>query len=167
MVEETISILQTAIKHRPADLFPVSFMSFDYYYFLNDHAKAGKILLQAADSMENPPSYLAILGSRLIKKGGQTEVGIVMLKSILANMTSGEPGYDDVNQRLQSLQAVLILEKAVKKYHEKFGKLPVRPEDLLSENILLSLPQNPYNLSFCINQKGAIFFDRPGCRAVK
>jgi len=165
MVNESIVFLETARKARPNYWMPVSLLAFNHYYFLDDYATAGEIYLRAAQEMKNPLPYFAILGARLIKKGGQTENGVIMLKSVLAAMQPDGPGFDEIKKRLQALQATLVMEKAICSYKEKTGSLPEEPEQLLTSGILEKLPRNPYDFSYCINQKGKVFFDRPNCRS--
>jgi len=167
MVNENIKFLETAKKARPNDWMPISLLAFNHYYFLDDYATAGAIYLQAAQDMENPLPYFSILGARLIKKGGQSENGAMMLKSVLAGMQPDEPGFGDIQKRLQALQATLVLEKAVFRYREKIGFWPEKPEQLLTSGILKKLPENSYDFSFCINSEGAVFFDRPDCRSAQ
>lgn len=167
LVDESVDMLWLAKEHLPEDWMPVSLLSFSYYYFLNDYVRAGEILLNAAEEMKNPPEYMAILGARLIKKGGQTQSGIILLKSVLTTMEPDEPGYQDIQDRLSALQATLILEKAVAAYKQQFAKFPENAEQLLEKGVLSTLPDNPYELEFCIDQEGRVFFDRPDCRERK
>ncbi len=164
MVEENIEILETAQKNRPWDLFPANHLAFNTYYFLNDYKKAGEILLKEAASRKDAPPYLSILGSRLSKKGGDTAAAIAFLQSIISNKDPEEPGYNDLLDRLKALEATLILEKAIAGYKQLTGTFPEQAEQLVERGILSSLPENPYDLSFCIRKDGAVFFDRPYCR---
>lgn len=163
LVKETNKILQVARENRPWDLFPINYLAFNHYYHLGNYQKAGEILLAAAQE-KDAPQYLAILGSRLSKKGGHVEAAIALLQSVLNSKGPDEPGYTDLEDRLAALRAVAVLDKAVANYHGRFASYPVKPEQLIDSGILTALPENPYNLSFCINQEGEVFFDRPDCR---
>ena len=167
LVQETMEILKTAKKHRPWDWQPSQFMSFNSYYFLNNNSQAGHILLDAVKNINNTPAYFTPLGTRLIQKGGETATAISLLNAILEDKNPADPEYVEINQRLEALKGVLLLEQAVHQYSKRYGGFPDNIENMLSAEILEELPNNPYNLPYCVNQNGIIFFDRPNCRDQK
>lgn len=163
MVAETQEILKTADRNRPWDWQPAHAMGFNAYYFLNQPGEAGKIFLQAAKKPNAPP-FLSILGARLAQKGGETETAFVIMKSMLADKNPEEPGYTDISDRMHALEGVLEIERAVKQYEKDFHHKPVSLEDLITSGILDSLPPNPYNVEYCMDSTGSIYFDKPDCR---
>jgi len=165
MVPQANAILQKAQKNRRWDAMPTQLLAFNTYFFLHDNAKAGEILLEASAEIDDPPYFFAILGARLAKKGGETETAIQLLSNVLSSKKSDAPGYTDIVERVMALKAVLSLEYAVKLYEIKFGILPESVVQLQNAGVIQVLPKNPYKLRFCINQKGAVFFDRPNCRS--
>lgn len=163
MVAETQEILKTAAEYRTWDWRPLHDIGFNEYYFRNNPGKAGKIFLEAAKTPNAPP-FLAILGARLAHKGGATQDAIIIMKTMLASKDKEEPGYVDIVKRLQALEGVLAIEKAVEKYEESRGRKPASLADLTMEGFLDTLPPNPYNVNYCLDRTGNIFFDRPDCR---
>lgn len=163
MVEETQGILQTAADNRPWDWQPLHYMGFNNYFFFNQFGEAGKLFLGAAQT-PNAPSFLSILGARLAQKGGETEGSIALMKSILVDKSENEPGYDDIVDRLHALEGVYAIEQGVKKYEKTYGRKPLSLEELTSSGILSSLPENPYNMPYCVDSQGAVHFDNPNCR---
>ncbi len=163
MVQETTQILHVAADNRPWDWQPEQFMAFNSYYFMNNYAEAGKIFLEAAQKRK-APSYLAILGARLAQKGGETGAAIALMKNMLSHKSDSEPGYNDMVERLHALQGTLIIENGVKAYKKRFGTFPALPEDLLKVKLIREIPPNPYNLPYCIDLGGKVYFDRPNCR---
>lgn len=167
MVAETQEILKTAARHRPWDWQPTHFMGFNTYYFLQQQGEAGKLFLEAAQR-PNAPDFLPILGARLAQKGGETATAIVIMKSMLADKDSEEPGYADMLDRLHALEGVLVIEEAIKQYEQVVGNKPATLAELIRPDILPALPPNPYNLDYCMDAEGVIYFDKPDCRkAVK
>lgn len=164
MLTETQEILKTAAKNRPWDWQATHFMGFNTYYFLNNPGEAGKIFLEAATTPNAPP-FLAVLGARLAQKGGETESAIALMKSMLANKKAEEPGYADMVDRLHALEGVSLLEGASKQYEKRFGNKPTALGELTRTGILATLPKNPYNLPYCIDTSGIIYFDHPNCRS--
>ena len=163
MVAETQDILQIAASNRPWDWRPTHDMGFNEYYFRINPGAAGKYYLQAAKTPNAPP-FLAILGARLAQKGGETASAIVIMQSMLASKDKEEPGYGDMVQRLQALEGVLAIEKALQRYAQSFGHAPTALADLTTSGILDALPPNPYNVAYCMDTSGVIYFDKPDCR---
>jgi len=163
MVAETQEILKIAAKHRPWDWQPTHFIGFNTYYFLKQPGEAGKLFLEAAQR-PNAPDFLPILGARLAQKGGETATAIVIMKSMLADKDTEEPGYTDMVDRLHALEGVLVIEQARDKYKKNTGRNPSTLAELTASGTLPALPPNPYNLDYCMDAEGIIYFDRPDCQ---
>jgi hypothetical protein len=163
MVAETQEILKTAVRNRPWDWQPAHSMGFNTYYFLNQPGEAGKIFLEAAKTPNAPP-FLSILGARLAQKGGETEAAIIIMKSMLADKNPEEPGYPDMLDRLHALEGVRVIEQASNSYEKTLGRKPSSLSELTASGILAALPPNPYNLDYCMDMDGVIYFDKPNCR---
>ena len=165
MVEETQEIVKIAAKNRPWDWQPYHSMGFNAYYFQNKPGEAGKLFLEAA-KVPNAPSFLPILGARLAQKGGETETAIVIMNSMLADKNPEEPGYTDMVDRLHALEGVRVIEQAANRYEKTLGRKPSSLAELTASGQLAALPPNPYNLDYCMDTAGIIYFDKPDCLAV-
>jgi len=163
MVAETQEFLKISAKSRPWDWQPTHFMGFNAYYFLKKPGEAGKFFLEAFKA-PNAPQFLSILGARLAQKGGETGAAIVLMKSMLIDKPESDPGYADIVERLHALEGVLVIEQAVLRYEKTYGRKPSSLEELTSSGILASLPANPYNMPYCMDSMGTIYFDNPNCR---
>ena len=163
MVIETQKIVKIAAKNRPWDWQPYHSMGFNAYYFQNRQGEAGKLFLEAA-KVPNAPSFLPILGARLAQKGGETETAIVIMKSMLADKNPEEPGYTDMVDRLHALEGVRVIEQAASSYEKTRGRKPSSLAELTASGVLAALPPNPYNLDYCMDTAGIIYFDKPDCR---
>lgn len=163
LIAETQDILKIAAQNRPWDWRPTHDMGFNEYYFRNNQGEAGKLFLEAAKT-PNAPSFLSILGARLAQKGGETASAIVIMKSMLAGKDQQEPGYADMLDRLHALEGVLVIEKAVREYENAMGRKPSALSELTASGMLAVLPPNPYNLDYCMDAAGNIYFDKPDCR---
>lgn len=162
LVQETQDFLQVSAKYRPWDWQPLRTMGFNEFYFNKDRAAAAQYYLEAAKT-PNGPNFLAIIGSRLGQEAGETETAILMMQSMLAGKGADEPGYTELAHRLQALQGVFTLENARDSFHKNNGRLPRSLSELLQSGTLQTLPVNPYQLPYCINGQGQIFFDKPDC----
>lgn len=162
MVEETQSILHTAAQALPWDWNPKHLIGFNYYYFMNNPGKAGKLFLQAAQ-IKNSPSFLSILGARLAHKGSETEAAIMLLHTVLSQKDPSEPSYTDIENRLSALKGALLIEKAQKLFTQKYDQKPSTVQQLIDAGLLQAIPPNPYNTKYCIDSNGLVSFDNPNC----
>lgn len=163
MVAETHNILKIAANNRPWDWQPYHSMGFNAYYFQNKPGEAGKLFLKAAQTPNAPP-FLSIIGARLAQKGGETETAIVIMKSMLVDKNPEEPGYTDMVDRLHALEGVLVIEQAALRYEKTAGRKPSSLAELTASGTLAALPPNPYNLDYCMDTAGVIYFDNPDCQ---
>lgn len=164
MVSETQKILKIAGKNRPWDWQPTHAMGFNAYYFQDNPGEAGKFFLEAAKTPNAPP-FLSILGARLAQKGGETQTAIVIMKSMLVDKNPEEPGYTDMVDRLHALEGVLVIEQAANSYEKSTGRKPSSLAELTASGTLAALPPNPYNLDYCMDREGIIYFDNPDCQS--
>jgi hypothetical protein len=162
MVDETQDILRTAAATLPWDWRPLHFIGFNAYYLLDRPGDAGKIFLEAAKIPHAPP-FLAILGGRLAQKGGETEAAIMLMESVLVNMTEEDAGYQDIVERLQALLGVRVVELASGEFSRLFKRGPKTIDELIQSNLLKGKPYNPYGDDYCIDAKGGVHFDNLNC----
>jgi tetratricopeptide (TPR) repeat protein len=138
-VETANELLEIARRHLPWDWYPGFFIGFNAFNDLKDYAKASEYLIEAS-KIKGAPPILATLGSRLAQKSGQTVTALGFLKTMYAN-----PDYDDeakklIATRIQTLESVLILERAMALYEQRFGKPITMLEDLVRSGILKQIP---------------------------
>jgi hypothetical protein len=159
MPQEANEILDVARRHRTWDWRPGHYMGFNYYYFLNDYAKAAEVFLESAQ-IPDAPVLLAVLGARFAQRAEQIPAAI----DLLAGMVQDEnlPDYHRVElvNRLVALKGVLQLESTVTRYREIHGVLPMALETLVAVGLLSELPENPYGDTFFYDSKtGRVAFD--------
>lgn len=162
MVGKTQQILQVTAQNRPWDWQPYRTMAFNEYYFNNDLVLASEYFLKAAKAPNAPP-FLGIVGSRLAQKSGETTVAIAIVRSTLSGMNDDDSGYRDLLDRLEALLGVQELEKAVESFQKRFSRLPYSLDEIVNSGIVPSLPKNPYNVGYCIDRAGKLYFDNLDC----
>ena len=162
MVNETQLVLSVADENRTWDWQPSRFMGFNSYYFLNNRAIAGKYFLEAAER-KNAPEYLSILGSRLSMEGGDSEFALLILRSMLKEMSNSDAGYYQLSLRVKALEGVRALSKAKLEFEGQY-KAPLESlADLTNSGILEVFPSNPYGVDYCLDSQGVIHFDSINC----
>ncbi len=164
--QQAIDFLKKGMDARTWDWELPFFIGFDYFFFLDDNLQASHYLQEAYSRPGGKGSItLATLSAKLLQKAGKTEVGIAYLTALLQDEPN-ETQRKAFEMRLNDLQRVLIVEKAVAVYHARFGRPPENTDALLREGILTEIPENSYDKSmpYCIDQTGKVFFDKPNCR---
>lgn len=156
MVEEMEPLLLKAAKARVGDYHPYYFLGFNRYFFLKDSAKAAEYLRLAA-MKPGCPDYLKNLAARLSLYGNQTALGIVFLQDLLQETQLSENRKQYLARRLEALQAIRILEKAVMEYYHTLDRKPVSVDDLVQEGFLAEVPQDPYGGKWFIMPNGRVY----------
>ena len=157
--DTAVKILDVSRKHRPWDWRPGYYMGFDYYYFLNDYAKASEAFLEAA-KIKNAPLLLAVLGGRLALKGKRVEAAVLMLKTMLNDPALNEENKEEILDRVKALEGVLLIEKAIKQYRRHYDSYPSSLKALINKGLLTKIPKNPYSNRYYYNREsGGVSFD--------
>ena len=156
MPDRAVTILERAAKHRPWDWRAEYYAGFIKYYFLNDFQGASEAFLQAA-KVPHSPEILPVLGARLAQKSGRTEWALRLLQAMFLEKQAEGSDTEEIEKRIQALQGVLMLERAVAAFHEQTGRWPKALNDLILTGILTEIPENPY---------GGDYFWNPETRTV-
>lgn len=155
MIKETNELLLIAAKARPDDFRPNYFIGFNHFYFLKDTVNAAHHMRLAAN-LPDAPVYLKGLASRLSIYGNQTRLGIAFLKDLLA--TTNDPSITAYFQkRIEVLEIMVFLEDKVKEYKINFHVAPKKLTDLLDNNILQKIPDDPYGGEFILLPNGRVY----------
>ena len=155
MLDEADRLLQKAARARPTDYRPFYFLGFNEFYFRHNAAKAAPYLRRAAEK-DNAPAYIKGLAARFSLYGGQTVMGILFLKNLLAHpLDTRTKKY--LEKRLTALEAIHVLERAVARYRKQTGRLPSTLHDLVGAGLLDKLPVDPYGGDFVLLDNGRIF----------
>lgn len=155
MAEEADILLKKAARARPEDFRPLYFLGFNAFFFAKDASKAAPYLRRAANLPGAPP-YLQGLAARFSLYAGETEPGILFLKNLLA-ASHDESITAYLKKRLQAMETLLILERAVQKYRQEQGRLPADVDELLRQGYLDESPVDPYGGDFRILANGRVY----------
>ena len=148
-------LLEKGMKYRPHDWYLPFFISANYYFQLEDPIQAARYLKQAA-RLNPGNSVFATLTARMLYQGNRTDAAIVYLKSIIQD-TRNPILRKRLIKRLQVLEAIGVLKRAVAAYAKKTGSPPKSLEDLVSIGIIKRLPEDPYGGTFFLDKKGKIY----------
>jgi hypothetical protein len=153
-LRETNTMLEKGSRYRDWDYWLPFFLGFNYFYFLDDNAKAAEYLMQAAQKPGADP-FFSFFAARLAYKGNRTENAIIFLEGVLKT-TKDETMRKDYEIRLETLKAMLDLEKGVKVYKERMGSYPGKLYNLVEQRIIGRIPEDPYGGEFYIDEDGSV-----------
>lgn len=142
-ISPVTQLLEEGAEARDWDWELPFYVGFNHFFFLNQPLKASNWLMEAAQRPTSKSPLLTTLAARLAHEGKQTENAIVFLKQMLQS-ASDEAIKTVYRDRLESLEGVFILEKAIALYKQKFQAEPIALEDLVTTQILRRLPLDPY-----------------------
>ncbi|HEY6873441.1 MAG TPA: hypothetical protein VI298_12015 [Geobacteraceae bacterium] len=154
MVKEANTLLAKGNRYREWDWTIPFYMGFNEFYFLHDNAKASEYLMQGSKRPDADP-ILATLAVRMAYRGNRTEIAIVFLQETLKK-TKDKNTRRELGMRLEVLQGVLALERAVETYKSKFAKLPHDLNELVAKGLLARIPDDPYCGEFYLDEDGSV-----------
>ena len=98
--------------------------------------------MEASERPDAPP-LVGSLAAKLGQKSGQTEWAIAFIKN-LYDRADQDQIKAMFKQRIDALEGVLVLERAVSRYASEYGHGPERLDQLVETGILKTLPANPF-----------------------
>jgi tetratricopeptide (TPR) repeat protein len=154
MVKEANFLLQRGTEARSWDFQMPFYLGFNKFYFLHEYREAADYLLIAS---RRPGAYafLPTLAARLYNQAGKTESAIVFLKVFLENERDKRIR-QSLEIRLDALQKMLFLERAVVQYRDRLGIMPRSLDSIIQARIIDSIPPDPYGGKFYLDKDGSI-----------
>ena len=148
-------LLKKATDYRTWDFNPPYYLGFNHYYFLKDNATASTYLMEAA-KRGGGPSFLVPLATRLSVYQNSLAPAILLLEEQLK--TTQDPlMVKHLKTRLKVIITLDKLEKKVAEYKNRNGYFPKKLSDLLSDELIKNLPEDPYGGKFYIMPNGRVF----------
>ncbi len=149
--KEANIILERGAKFRNWDWYIPFFMGFNSFYFLKDNKEAAKWFSEAAKINKE----IAPIAAKFYYKVNETAFAITFLKQMYED-AQNENVRNSIAIRLDALEKIFSLEKAVSQYKDRFNKMPENLEVLIGEGIINKLPQDPYGGKFFLDKEGYI-----------
>lgn len=154
MIQEANLLLQKATDARYWDwMFPF-YLGFNNFYFLGDN-KTGAEYLHIASQRPGAYDFLTTLAARLYYMEGKTDVARAFMEKMWEN-ESDPKRKKFYMARLNVLNKIFFLEKAVDVYESRIGMPPGDLKILVKAKIIRDIPRDPYGGSFYIDKNGSI-----------
>lgn len=150
------AVLQQAADARPADVYPLFFLGFNYQYFEGKFFEAARALERAAEraDLDNRPALLAI-AAKWQEKHSDLALNIRLLRGM--KQRSRDPGLRRLLEfravRLEGLQA---LRNAQRAFEQKTGQKLSSLEQLRDLRLIKRLPVDPLAGGYRLNGKGEV-----------
>ena len=151
--QEVNLMLDYGMKYRTWDFTLPFYAGFNAAYFLKQYEPAAKYMKKAAEISGNP--LLTNLAARYFFESDKSELGIKFLE-MMEKSTKDEQVRKLYHVRRTALVAISTIQGAVNKFKEHNGRLPVRLEELIAQNIMSQLPEDPYGGSFYLDNLGGV-----------
>lgn len=151
-IQEVNALLEYGLKYRTWDYQMPFFLGFNYAYFLKDYKKAAVYYQKASEISKSP--LFTNLAARYLYEGGETALAIGYLRAMIQT-TRQEEVKKQYIVRLKALEAVNIIEQAVKRYISEYNTKPTI-EALVKSGILKEIPKDPYGGRFYIDENGKV-----------
>ena len=152
-IKEINHLLKYVMKYRTWDFKLPYFLGFNYAYFLKDYDKAAKYYKIAGEMTHS--TLFNKLAARYFYEGGSTGLAISYMKFLIA-AERDKKRKQEYMIRLQALEGIDKIEKAILKYKNKYQKIPESIEVLIKEGFLKELPKDPYGGIYYIDEKGKV-----------
>lgn len=151
MAKEMNRLLERGARKRTWDFYLPLFLGFNNFYFLSEYDKAAQYTEMAA-KLSPQNSYLITLAARLYYQSDKTDYAIEYLKATY-ELTKNQAVRKSILVRLEALEKIALLERAVKLYQQKFGKPPTLITELVESGIIKKIPKDPYGGEFYFDQR--------------
>ena len=147
-------MLAKARKYLPEDYRIPYYMGLNSYRFANDNINGAKYLMEAS-KISGAPFYLATLAARLSAYSSDYQRGIIFLQEML-KQTENTDIAEQYKLRIQALESMFLLDRAVTKYKEKNKRLPEKLSELVANSIIEEIPSDPYGGTFYLSKDGRV-----------
>lgn len=142
---ESIALLTKGMRHHPEVWQLPFYVGYDYFYELHDPVMAARYF-RIASVLPGAPDYLPRLAARMTVEAGDPQAALEFLQR-LYQQTEDERVRQGLARRMKEVIAerdIRFLEEGVRRYKARYGKLPVKLEDLVTREIILKIPEEPF-----------------------
>jgi len=150
--QESIALLTKGMRHNPEVWELPFYVGYDYFYELHDPVQAAKYL-RIASELPGAPAYLPNLAARMTVEAGDPDAALEFLERVY-EQSQDERMREALTKRMKEVIAekdIRFLEEGVRRYKARYGKLPVRLEDLVTRGIIVQIPDGPLGGIYTLN----------------
>ena len=143
-----IAFLEEGLKIAPGKWEIPYWLGFNHYT-LGEHLEAAQFY-RAASVLPDAPKFLRSNQAMLYYKAGRPELGLMYLEGLLETVRDPKQ-LEWIELKIKWLKGVFALEAAVQEFKSRFERAPENLEELVSERLIDSVPEDPFG--------GGYYFD--------
>jgi hypothetical protein len=151
------TILARATRARVFDYQPAFFYAFNQWYYKHDVVGAVAWMREAAENLPDPDQRLTMqnMAARWMDKAQDLGLAIRVVEA-MAREAKRKDFRVYLEQRVIRLRELQGLREAAAAFRERFGRAPLKLDDLVTSGILPGLPQDPFGFGFEFDKQGEI-----------
>jgi hypothetical protein len=142
--EEGLAILRKGIRNNPS-IWQLPFLAGYISYYELCNPAAGAEYLQIAARVPGAPAYLPRLAARMTVESGDPTAALEFLDRFSRTVTD-ERVREALMQRMKEVvqeKDLHFLEDSIRRYRAKYGRTPLKLEDLMLHGVVQQLPVDP------------------------
>lgn len=149
------TILARATDARPYDFAPPFFRGFNHFYFRHDPLTGAAYMKLAAErtAAEGNKQALEAMAIRWTEKGSTPEDALNLLLG-MQRTTRSASVRSYLEERIDSLRALVRLREAAAQYRHQYGRSPLRLSDLVGAKLIQRIPADPPGRKFTLDNEG-------------
>lgn len=149
------NVLRAATAARPFDWQPPFYLGFNTLHFEKKPAEAADWLRTAAQHTGDELMRIEFqqIAAQWVAKGEDLELAIRMHRA-MAHETQHKAFAAFLEKRAVRLENLLLLERAIERYHSQLGAAPTNLRQLVSAGMIKDLPVDPFGMSYAIDATG-------------
>ena len=158
-VDAAQTVLARASRARSFDFQPAFYYAFNLLHFKQDAAGAAAWLRQSAEHLsdENERVTMQNFAARWIDKAQDLDLAIRVVEA-MATQAKRKDFRVYLEMRVARLKSLQMLRQAAGQFREKFGRPPVKVEELQTSGVVKEIPKDPFGVGFGIDPQGQINF---------
>lgn len=151
------TILARATRARFFDYQPAFFYAFNQWYYRHDVVGASAWMREAAEKLPDPDQRLTMqnMAARWLDKAQDLGLAIRVVEA-MAREAKRKDFRAYLEQRVVRLRMLQGLREAATTFRERFGRVPLKLDELLTSGILPALPLDPFGFGFEFDKRGEI-----------
>ena len=142
---ESIALLTKGMRNHPEVWQLPFYVGYDYFYELHDPVMGARYF-RIASVLPGAPDYLPRLAARMTVEVGDPQAALEFLQR-LYQQTEDEQVRQGLARRMKAViveRDIRFLEEGVRRYKARYGKLPVKLEDLVTREMIPKIPEEPF-----------------------
>ena len=149
-VKRAIIFLEEGRKRSPLDWHIPFWLGCNYYYELRDYSTAAEYFAQAA-KLPSSPGYLKAVEAMIYYRADQPHTALAILGALDASVEKEEEK-KLIEKKITWLKKIIELEERIKRFKERFARLPSNLEEIALFGLLKEIPEDPFGRGFYLDE---------------